>query len=124
MTISEVSKKYNLSQDTLRYYERINVIPPVHRTAGGVRDYTEEDCGWIELAKCMRSAGLSVEAIARYVVLAQEGSETIPERKQLLTNQRDQLQKQLETIQQAITRLDYKISRYEDAIRTGILSWD
>lgn len=56
MTISEVSKKYNLTQDTLRYYERIGVIPQVHRTAAGLRDYTEEDCSWVELVKCMRRA--------------------------------------------------------------------
>ena len=71
MTISEVSEKYEISQDTLRYYERIGAIPPVHRTKGGVRDYTEEDTGWIELVKCMRSAGLSVEAPVQYVKLTQ-----------------------------------------------------
>ncbi len=124
MTISEASKKYNLTQDTLRYYERIGAIPPVHRTKSGLRDYTPEDCGWIELVKCMRSAGLPVEAITEYVKLAREGDQTIAQRKLLLTTQREQLQKQMETIQQAISRLDYKISRYEEAMKTGILTWD
>ena len=61
MTISEVSKKYGISQDTLRYYERVGVLPPIHRTKGGLRDFTQEDCGWVELAGCMRSAGLPIE---------------------------------------------------------------
>lgn len=124
MTISEASKKYNLTQDTLRYYERIGAIPPVHRTKSGLRDFTDEDCSWIELVKCMRSAGLPVEAIVEYVRLAQKGDQTIPQRKLLLTTQREQLQKQMETIQSAIARLDYKISRYEEAMKTGTLTWD
>ena len=53
MTIKEVSQKYNISSDTLRYYERVGMIPPVTRTSGGIRDYTEEDLGWVELALCI-----------------------------------------------------------------------
>jgi len=61
MTITEVSKKYELSPDTLRYYERIGLLPSVNRNKGGIRDYTEEDCKWIEFIKCMRGAGLPIE---------------------------------------------------------------
>lgn len=124
MTISEVSEKYEISQDTLRYYERIGAIPPVHRTKGGVRDYTEEDTGWIELVKCMRSAGLSVEALVQYVKLTQKGDTTLLERRELLNRQREQLIGQLEAIRRAKERLDYKISRYDEALKTGRLSWD
>ena len=123
-TISEVSQKFGLSQDTLRYYEKAGAIPPVHRTKGGVRDYTEEDCGWVELVKCMRSAGLSIEAMAEYVRLQLLGDETIPQRRQLLVDQREQLAAQLQVIQSTMERLDYKISRYDEAIKTGILTWD
>lgn len=123
MTISEVSKKYGLSQDTLRYYERVGVIPKVHRTEGGLRDYSEEDCGWVELVKCMRSAGLLVEMLIEYVRLTQAGDATIPERRQLLVEQRKQLEQQLQVIQDTIGRLDYKISRYDEAMETGVLRW-
>lgn len=124
MTISEVSKKYELSQDTLRYYEKVGAIPPVHRTKSGVRDYTEEDCGWVDLVKCMRGAGLSVEVMAEYVRLQLQGDETIPQRRQLLVDQRDQLTAQLQVIQDTMKRLNYKISRYDEAIKTGVLRWD
>ena len=66
MTIAEVSKKVNLSADTLRYYERIGLIPEVNRTESGIRNYTEEDLGWIEFSKCMRNAGMSIEALIEY----------------------------------------------------------
>ena len=124
MTIAQVSEKYGLSQDTLRYYERVGMIPPVHRTAGGIRDYTEEDCDWVSLAKCMRSAGLPVEAMAEYVRLAQQGDDTIPQRRDLLLEQRRQLEIQLENIAAMMQRLDYKISRYDAAIETGVLTWE
>lgn len=124
MTIAQVSEKYGLSQDTLRYYERVGMIPPVHRTAGGIRDYTEEDCDWVSLAKCMRSAGLPVEAMAVYVRLAQQGDDTIPQRRDLLLEQRRQLEIQLENIAAMMQRLDYKISRYDAAIETGVLTWE
>ena len=73
MTIAEVSRKYDISADTLRYYERIGLIPPVPRTRGGLRDYGEESCGWIQLMKCMRAAGVQIEALIEYVDLFQQG---------------------------------------------------
>lgn len=124
MTISEVSKKYNLSEDALRYYERVGMIPPVPRTAGGIRNYGEAECKWIELAKCMRSAGLPVEAMTEYLKLYLSGDSTIPQRTQLLERQRDALLKQREQIDEMLNRLQYKISRYKIAEETGVLSWD
>ena len=71
MTIAEVSAKYGLSADTLRYYERIGLLPEVKRNKSGIRDYTEEDCRWVEFIKCMRSAGLPIEVLIEYMALAQ-----------------------------------------------------
>ncbi len=124
MNIAEVSKKYGLTADTLRYYERVGMIPPVNRTASGIRDYTETDCSWVELAKCMRSAGLPVEVMIEYLQLTQQGDETIPARRQLLVDQREQLELQKQNIESTLSRLDYKISRYDEAIKTGVLCWE
>ena len=89
MTITQASKKYDISVDTLRYYERIGLIPPVPRTSSGVRDYDEASCGWIELMKCMRAAGVQIEALIRYVALFRQGDETLEERRALLDEQRE-----------------------------------
>lgn len=124
VTIKDVSEKYQISQDTLRYYERIGVIPKVTRTSGGIRNYQEDDLGWVELAICMRSAGLAVESIIEYVKLSQQGDETIPARLQLLVEQKESLNEQKEKLQKALDKLDYKISRYEIAVKTGKLSWE
>ena len=61
MTIKEVCEKFDITADTLRYYERVGVTPPVSRTAGGIRDYREEDIAWVENAICFRDAGMPVE---------------------------------------------------------------
>ena len=116
MTIAEVSKKYDISADTLRYYERIGLIPPVNRSRSGIRDYTEEDCRWVEFAKCMRGAGLQVEALIEYVALFQQGDETVPARKQLLIEQRDQLNERITLLQQTLERLNRKIDGYAQII--------
>jgi MerR family transcriptional regulator, aldehyde-responsive regulator len=116
MTITKVSKKLDLSQDTLRYYERIGLIPRVNRNKGGIRDYTEEDCKWIEFIKCMRGAGLQIEVLIEYVGLFQQGDETIEARKKLLTEQRKQLITRMEDMQKTLERLNYKIERYEQSV--------
>lgn len=115
MTIAEVSKKYSLSQDTLRYYERIGLLPSVNRNKSGLRDYSEEDLKWIEFIKCMRSAGLPIEVLIEYVALFNRGDETIEARKELLTEQRKLLAEKMEALRQTIERLDYKISWYEQS---------
>lgn len=123
MTIKEVSEICEISLDTLRYYERVGMIPPVKRTAGGIRNYTQEDIRWVELAKCMRSAGLRVESLVEYVRLFQLGDETFDRRLELLRDQRRELLEQRERIDNTLQRLEMKISRYEQAEKTGILDW-
>ena len=124
MTIKEVSEKYNISQDTLRYYERIGMIPEISRTPGGIRNYQESDLGWVELAICMRSAGLPIEALIEYVKLYQQGDATFAARLQLLQEQRENLEEQKIQLEKAINKLKYKISRYEIAVQTGKLTWE
>lgn len=124
MTIKEVSEKYDISQDTLRYYERIGLIPAVTRTSGGIRNYQESDLGWVENAICMRNAGVPIEALIEYVRLYQMGDSTIEARKQLLGEQYEILQEQKQQIETTMERLNYKISRYKVAMETGVLTWD
>ena len=118
MTIAEVSKKFDLSQDTLRYYERVGLFPVVNRKKSGIRNYTEEDCKWIEFIKCMRSAGLPIEVLIEYVTLFQQGDTTIEARKELLAEQRKQLVEKMEYMKKTIERLDYKLESYENAVVT------
>jgi DNA-binding transcriptional MerR regulator len=116
MTITEVSKQYGLSPDTLRYYERIGLIPPVPRTKSGIRNYGPESCAWIELMKCMRKSGVQIEALIEYVNLFQQGDATIQARKALLVEQRNQLVDRMEDMQASLDRLNSKIEHYEQSL--------
>lgn len=124
MTIKEVSEILNISQDTLRYYEKIGVIPIVKRTAGGIRNYQEEDIAWIQLATCMKNAGLPIKVMIDYLNLYQQGDSTIQARYNLLKEQKEKLLEQRKQIDERLEKLNYKIARYEVAVETGKLTWD
>ena len=113
MTIAEVSKQFDISADTLRYYERIGLIPPVPRTQGGIRDYDEASCKWIELMKHLRAAGVQIEALVEYIALAQQGDQTQAARKALLLEQRQQLEARIAEMQQSLERLDKRLEWYD-----------
>ena len=117
MTIAEVSRKYGVTADTLRYYERIGLLPPVPRTKGGIRDYDEDSCLWIELMKCMRSAGVQIEALTAYVALLRQGESTVEQRKAILVEQRDQMVARMAEMQRSLDRLNSKIAGYDQGLR-------
>jgi len=116
MKIQEVSEKYSLSADTLRYYERVGLIPPVTRTLSGIRDYSDVDMLRVEFIKCMRSAGLPIEVLIEYMALLLEGDDTIEARKDILKEQREQLLARMEEMQKTLDILDSKIQMYEGKI--------
>ena len=116
MKISEVSEQYDISSDRLRYYERIGLLPPVNRSESGIRDYNELDARRVEFIKCMRSAGLPIEVLIKYMELVQQGDQTIEARKEILIEQRDLLAARMEEMQKTLERLNYKIDVYEKAL--------
>ena len=116
MKISEVSEKYSLSADTLRYYERVGLIPPVNRTGNGIRDYNELDLRRVEFVKCMRSAGLPVDVLIEYVGLVQQGDHTAEARRTILVEQREQIIDKIEELEKVLGILDYKIEVYDQIL--------
>ena len=118
MKIAEVSEKYGLSADTLRYYERVGLIPTVNRNEGGIRDYNELDLRRVDFIKCMRGAGLPVEVLIEYMGLVQQGDKTIEARKEILMEQRHLVAGRLQEMQKTLALLDHKIEVYEKAILT------
>ncbi len=115
MTISEVAKKYEMTPEGLRYYERIGLLPPVNRNKNGLRDYTEEDCGWIEFIKCMRGAGLPIEVLIEYVQLFKDES-TLEARRAILEEQYEKLLTKIAEMQTVANRLKGKLKYYDDKI--------
>ncbi|MDO4290510.1 MAG: MerR family transcriptional regulator [Eggerthellaceae bacterium] len=116
MKIAEVSRRYDVPADTLRYYERAGLLRHVPRNESGIRDYDEAACRTVEFIKCMRGAGVSIETLGEYMELYDQGAETVPARKALLERQRDAIRGRLAELQAALDRLDYKIEHYEDIV--------
>lgn len=117
LLISEVSQKMDISIDTLRYYEKIGIIPQIARTNGGVRNYTEDDLNWINLAKCMRQSGLSIEALAHYLELFQQGEDTQAERLAILSEQRETVLNTIQQMKDTLELLNKKIDNYETVLK-------
>ena len=116
MKIAEISERHGLTPDTLRYYERIGLIPAVNRNENGIRDYCEVDIRRVEFIKCMRSAGLPIEVLIEYVGLVQQGDRTIDARKEILKEQRQQLINRMKEMNKTLALLDHKIEVYENAV--------
>ncbi|WP_214823680.1 MerR family transcriptional regulator [Exiguobacterium algae] len=114
MNIKQAAEKFELTTDTLRYYERIGLIPPVTRNESGYRDYSEIDLNWVSFIKCMREAGVSVESLIEYVSLFQEGADSITTRKEILIDQRNELVEKIRVMQETLAKLDEKIEGYEE----------
>ena len=112
MNIKKVSELTGISADTIRYYERIGLIPPVTRNQSGIRDFTEREIGLLEFVRCFRKAGVSVEALIDYVTLLEEGEGTEEARLAILKEQAEKLDARLEELRAARERLAYKIDNY------------
>ncbi|MCB5955443.1 MerR family transcriptional regulator [Enterococcus sp. CWB-B31] len=115
MKINEVSKKYNLSLSTLRYYEKIGLLDYVERVSG-IRNYSEEDLSRIDFILCMKGSGMSLESIKRYFDLYEEGEETLEDRLELLKVQETETIKQLEKLQATLEYIHYKMKLTEGNI--------
>lgn len=113
MNITQVAKLFNLSAATLRYYESIGLFPPVNRKDSGVRDYNEEDIKWIDFIKCMRDAGLTIEALIEYRSLFASGDHSLEARKQILVDEREKLIQKRKELDESISKLAVKIKDYD-----------
>lgn len=113
MKIAGVAEVTGLTPSTLRYYEKIGLIPDVKRAGGKVREYTNENIEWIDFIKCMRNAGLSIEALKEYTAMIREGNQTVEARKQLLDEERQKLIDKRTEIEETIALINVKIAHYE-----------
>lgn len=113
MTIKEVASKFSLTNDTLRYYEKVGLIGPIKKNKSGIRDYQEEDLRRIEFIKCMRSAGIPIEILKKYVDLYDLGDSTKNERQKLLEEEKVKIETRIKTMQDTLDKLNYKIELYK-----------
>lgn len=117
MNISEVATQFNMTPATIRYYEKQGLIPPITRNASGVRDFQAEDLNWVEFIKRMRDAGLSIDSLAKYSELYQQGDATLIARKQILIDEYQKLLEKQKMINETVSRLEKKLYNYDHMIQ-------
>lgn len=109
MTISQVSNEVGVSADTLRYYEKMGLIPNVERKNGNIRNYSDSNLQWIKFVLCMKRTGLSIEELIKYVNLYDEERDTSVERKMILLKQRESINEKITELESVVDYLDYKL---------------
>ena len=116
MNIKKVSEQTGVSADTIRYYERIGLLPRVRRNKSGIRDFSEQDIATLEFIRCFRRAGMSVESLIEYMNLVEQGEGTEEARMHLLQEQRDKLDARIDELRATRNRMDYKIKNYQNIL--------
>ncbi|SFC66866.1 MerR family transcriptional regulator [Streptomyces aidingensis] len=114
-TISEVAALTGLSAHTLRWYERIGLMPHIDRSHTGQRRFRNQDLNWLEFIGKLRLTGMPVADMVRYAELVREGDHTFEARQDLLRTTRDDVLRRIAELQDALTVLDYKIRFYGTA---------
>lgn len=117
MNISEVAAQFEMTPATIRYYEREGLIPPITRNESGTRDFQEDDLNWVEFIKCMRDSGLSIDSLAKYSELYQQGDSTLVERKKILISEYQKLLEKQRLINGTVARLEQKLENYDQMIQ-------
>jgi DNA-binding transcriptional MerR regulator len=115
--IAEAAHRSGLSIDTLRYYERIQLIDPPARDSGGRRAYTDEDLAWLEFLTRLRTTGMPIRMMREYARLRHQGNASATRRKQILIEQRAEVLDRIAELNSCLDVLNYKITNYEQCER-------
>jgi DNA-binding transcriptional MerR regulator len=116
LSIQEVAEATRLSEHTLRYYERIGLIHSIRREDNGHRRYTEDDVGWIDFLMKLKATGMSINEMVHYADLQRCGDETLPERIEMLKSLRSNLEEQIDTLQEHLRLIRFKIEVYTEIV--------
>ena len=117
MNIKKVSEQLGISSDTIRYYERIGLVPAISRDKNGVRNFTDIDIQRLDFIKCMRHAGLSIESLHEYMHLySLNDDRTILARKKILEEEAEKLDERIASLQETRAYLQHKIDVYDSQL--------
>ncbi|WP_100487816.1 MerR family transcriptional regulator [Sporolactobacillus pectinivorans] len=109
MSVKEVSDILRMPMSTIRFYDKKGLLPFIARDENGYRRFEEEDLFWLELVRCMRSTGMSIDTLKHVALLHMKGPETIGEREQIFNHQKKRLRDEQKRIDEAIAKIDKKL---------------
>lgn len=118
-SIGDVSKMFNLSVSTLRYYDKEGLIPYIERTEAGIRSFDDKALDAINVIECLKKSGLQIKEIKQFMDWCEEGDTTLENRKQLFYDRKRSVQKEIQNLEKVLDMLEYKCWYYEEAIKDG-----
>lgn len=118
-TIGEAAKIMNLSQYTLRYYDKEGLLPMVARGSGGRREFSDADIATLKLIECLKQSGMPIKEIRRFIDWTMQGDETLCERRDMFFERREIIRSQMTELQKTLDTLSYKCWYYERAAEIG-----
>lgn len=118
-TIKEITKKTGLTAPTLRFYEKEEVLPFVQRDVNGNRVYTDENISWIHFILALRSTGMPISELKRYVKLYKQGNVTIQERRKMMLDHKQKVEEDMRQTYKHLEQINYKLALY-DAIENNL----
>ena len=114
LTIQQVAQATGLSTHTLRYYERCDLIAPIHRASNGHRRYSAQDIRWIQFLTKLRMTGMPIRQIQQYATLLRQQPDAIQARRALLEAHRQTVVEHLQELQENLAVIDWKIQHYKE----------
>lgn len=114
-TVGELAKLLGVSSSTLRYYDKVGLLPFVERSENGIRIFKDEDYSWLKIIECLKMTGMQLKDIREFILMAMQGDKTIDSRLELIKNQRDFLLKKISDYENMLKVLNYKCWFYENA---------
>lgn len=124
LTPAEMSARTGVAIDTLRYYEREGLLQNVARAASGHRRYSNDDLLWVEVLRCLRATGMTIEQLREYCELGEQGDHTKPERRQILLDHRAAIEAQIQERRDALRLIDHKLEHYDAGTITDAIIAD
>ena len=121
-TIGDAAAKLGMPASTIRFYEKNGLIPNQQRSSDGRRLFSEDDLEWMRFVERLKVSGMPIKEIREYIRLYMEGDSTIEERRRIVYERREAIDKQLEELQLARDFIEYKCWYYDVASESGTCS--
>ncbi|KOP29313.1 MerR family transcriptional regulator [Exiguobacterium sp. BMC-KP] len=115
-SINEVEKMFGLPASTLRFYEKKGLLPQINRDTGGRRKYTQPELEWLQLVIALRNTGMTIDEIKAYVVLIQDESVSLEERRAFLFAHKQSVEAKMAQMFSNLEKINRKVAIYDAMI--------
>lgn len=118
-TLGKMAKKLGVAPSTLRYYDKVGLLPFVERSSGGIRLFKDSDYEWLQIIGCLKKTGMKLCDIKSFIEMAMQGDETIDSRLALIIKQKACVKEQLAELEETLLTLEFKEWYYKTAKESG-----